>query len=164
MNEAQSGQPFLGTLRALSVATREFARFGDCLADGVTIGFDHLTEQQRSVRRSPDRCIIQVGQVAVTVAWIRNRRDSAAGELLIILWRGTVAPAIKQQFERARELSLTAAPLWESVFLPEATCEADWRWHSRDDPTQPYTSSSLAVLVVERLRIAHEAADSRASA
>jgi hypothetical protein len=100
----------------------------------------------------------------VTVAWIGNRRDSGEGELLIIHWQGTVAPAINQQFERARELTLTATPVHETVFLAEATCEADWMWRSLEEPTCRYESSSLATLVVERLRSIHQAADHRATA
>jgi hypothetical protein len=164
MPEEQSGQPFLSTHRALSAAAREFARLSDCLADRVANGFDEADNHQLKVRRSPDRCIIQFGRSAVTVAWIRNRHDSAEGELLIIHWRGTVAPAINQQFERARELILTATPLCESVFLAEATCEADWMWRSREEPVRRYGSSSLATLVVERLRTFHETSDRRISA
>jgi hypothetical protein len=164
MSDEPYGQPFLGTARALSAAAREFARLSDCLSDGVATEFGQATDQQLRVRRSPDRCIIQVGRSAVTVAWIRSRADSGQGELLIIHWRGTVAPPTNPQFERVHELTLTATPLSESVFRPEATCEADWMWHLRDDPMCRYDSSALAALVVERLRIAHEAADRRASA
>lgn len=164
MSEAPYGQPFLSTPRALSVAAREFARLGDCLADGVVSEFGETSDRQSRVRRSPERCIIQVGHSAVTVAWICNRHDPSDGELLIIHWRGIVAPSINQQFERARELTLTATPLNESVYLAEATCEADWRWRSRDEPAHRYSSSSLAAHVIERLRIMHEAIDQRASA
>lgn len=164
MNDAPHGQPFLSTPRALSVATREFGRLGDCLAEGVGTGFGEIPERQLTVRRSPDRCIIQVGRSAVTVAWICSRRDPGDAELLVIHWRGIVAPSINQQFERARELTLTAVPLCESVYLPEATCEADWMWRSRDESVRRYTSLSLADHVIERLRIAHEAIDVRASA
>jgi hypothetical protein len=164
MSDDRSDQPFLSTHRALSAAAREFARLGDCLADGVASGFGPDVDRQHRVRRSPDRCIIQVGRSAVTVAWLRDRRDTGEGELLIIHWRGTVAPAVTQQFERARELTLTATPLSESVFLAEATCEADWMWRSRDEPARRFTSSSLAALVVEQLRAVHEATPIQASA
>lgn len=164
MSDDHSGQPFLSTHRALSAAAREFARLGDCLADGVTSGFGQELNRQLSVRRSPDRCIIQVGRSAVTVAWLRDRHDTGEGELLIIHWRGTVAPAINQQFERARELTLTATPISERVFLAEATCEADWMWRSREEPVRRFSSSSLATLIVEDLRAVHDAADIQASA
>lgn len=164
MSEPQYAQPYLSTPRALSAAAREFARLGDSLADGVATEFGASTDRQLTVRRSPDRCIIQVGNAAVTVAWLRNRHDSAEGELLIIHWRGTVAPSINQQFERARELRLTATPLSERVFQAEATCETDWMWRSRDEPANRYTSTSLAAFVIEHLRIAHEALEQRFSA
>ena len=164
MADDQHGQPVLSTHRALTAVAREFARLGDCLAAGVTSGFGQELDRQHRVRRSPDRCIIQVGRAAVTVAWLPDRRDTSEGELLIIHWRGTVAPAINQQFERARELTLSATPVSENVFLAEATCEADWMWRSRDEPARRYTSSSLATFVVERLRAIHEETDVRASA
>lgn len=165
MPEEHYGQPFLSTARALSAAAREFTRLSDCLADGVTSEFGPDVGRQFSVRRSPDRCIIQVGRSAVTVAWIRSRRDSGEGELLIIHWRGTVAPTINQQFERARELTLSATPVSELVFLAEATCEADWAWSSREEPAQRFSSASLAVHVIARLRTVYdESLDSRISA
>ena len=159
MAEEPYTHPFLSTPRALSAAAREFSRLGDCLADGVASEFGEVSDRQRGLRRSPDRCIIQVGRSAVTIAWIRNRRDSGEGELLIIHWRGTVAPTINQQFERARELTLSATPLSESVFLAEATCEADWMWRSREEPLHRYSSSLLATRVIERLRLDHDAAE-----
>jgi len=156
-----SQQPFLGTLRGLSACAREFARLGDCLADDAEASFGTAFDRKQSVRRSPDRCIIQIGPCALTVAWLRNRRDTAEGELLIILWRGTVAPTIHQQFERARELTLSATAVSESVFEAEATCESDWVWRSREEPEQRYTSLSLSGLVVQRLRIIHDGIDSQ---
>jgi len=161
MSEQRDSQPFLSTPRAVSVCAREFARLGDCLADGVAGLFTDVIDRERSVRRSPDRCIIQIGRAAVTVAWIRTRRDAAEGELLIIHWRGTVAPTMHQQFERARELTQSATPLSESVFLAEATCETDWMWRSSEEPAQRYSSPSLATLVIERLRGVGDASGSR---
>ncbi|HKW47592.1 MAG TPA: hypothetical protein VJN70_09105 [Gemmatimonadaceae bacterium] len=163
MTEPYEGQPFLNTLRAVSVSAREFARLGDCLSDGVQSSFGETIDRKPNVRRSPDRCIIQVGPCAVTVAWIRNRHDAAEGELLIIHWRGTVAPATQSQFERARELTLTATPLSESVFVADATSETDWMWRSREEPLLRYSSASLATWVIERLRIVRDEIGSEAS-
>ena len=164
MLEDRHGQPFLNTQRSLSVAAREFARLGDCLADSLASAFPEAMHGQPDLRRSPDRCIIQVGRAAVTIAWIRTRRDSGESELLIIHWRGMVAPIIKQQFERARELTLTATPLSESVYFAEATCEADWMWRSREEPVRRYSSPFLAGVIVDRLRADHETIEKRISA
>lgn len=154
----QKDHPFLSTPRALSACAREFTRLGDCLDEGVAASFgDVIDRKMMTVRRSPERCIIQVGHSAVTVAWIRSRRDSAEGELLIIHWRGIVAPAIHQQFERARELALSAKPVRETVFVAEATSEADWMWRSREEPRDRYSSLSLSALVIERLRMEYDA-------
>lgn len=159
---SEEPKDFLTTPRALSACAREFARLGDCLDEGVTASFgDVIDRKSMTVRRSPERCIIQVGHSAVTVAWIRSRRDSAEGELLIIHWHGIVAPAIHQQFERARELALSAKPVRETVFVAEATSEADWMWRSREQPLDRYSSLSLSALVIERLRIEYDAVATR---
>lgn len=155
---------FLNTHRSLTAATHEFTRLGDCLADGASVWSEEMDGREIRVRRSPDRCIIQVERAAVTVAWLPDSRDAGAGELLVIHWNGIVAPAIHQQFERARELTSSATPVYESVFLAEATCEADWMWRTREDPVRRYTSPFLASLVVERLRAVHEATARQASA
>jgi hypothetical protein len=152
MREESYAQPFLSTHRALSTSAREFARLSSLLVERAAEAFGDESEKRQSIRRSPDRCIIQIGSSAVTVAWIGGRHDTAEGELLIIHWRGTVAPTIHQQFERTRELTLTASPLNESVFVAEATCETDWMWRSREEPLRRYSSPSLAADVIERLR------------
>jgi hypothetical protein len=83
----------------------------------------------------------------------------ADGELLVILWRGTVAPSQRHRPERSEGASPSpASALWEVVFTAEATCEADWMWRSREVVAERYSSSHLAGLIVDRLRIAHETA------
>jgi hypothetical protein len=164
MGDDHYAPAFLGTLKGLSAYTREFERLGECLVDATEASFGAAFDRKLSVRRSPGRCIIQVGPCAMTVAWIRNRHDTADGELLIILWRGTVAPRIQQQFERVRPLRLTATAVGESVFEAEATCESDWLWRSHDEPAQRYSSLSLADLIVARLHIVYDAIDSRITA
>ena len=46
------------------------------------------------VRRSPARCLVQLGPVALTVAWLQRAQGTVAdGELLVVVWRGEVARA-----------------------------------------------------------------------
>jgi|SRR5690348_10868346 len=158
MSEPSHGQPFLSTPRALGACAREFSRLSDHIAD-LVVGSLGTDRDKIDVRRSPERCIIQVGGSALTVAWIRNSRDSIAeGELLIILWRGTVAPSHRHRPERASEpAQLSATPVDEWVFFAEASCETDWVWRSRDDAAGRYSSSYLAGLVVEHLRTDYDA-------
>ncbi|HEY2376124.1 MAG TPA: hypothetical protein VGH98_09135 [Gemmatimonadaceae bacterium] len=152
----QHGQPFLSSGRALGAYAREFARLGDEIAERAAGSFGDLVDCKIDVRRSPDRCILQVGPCALTVAFIRSRRDSAEGELLIIHWRGNVAPNLRQQPERANVPTRSAQALSESVFVAEATSEMDWMWCAQEEPSRRYTSLSLAALVIDHLRLLHE--------
>ena len=157
MQDEPQGQPFLSTLRAMSACGREFARLTDGIAERATSSFGDAIDFKIAIRRTPERCIIQVGPSALTVAFIRNRRDSAEGELLVIYWRGNVAPSLRQQPERATQPALSAEALSESVYVAEATSEADWMWRSREEPDNNYTSVSLADVIVDRLRTFHHA-------
>src|SRR5215472_17094994 len=159
-DDEQQGQSFLSTLRALSVCAREFARLTDGIAELATSSFGDATEFKIAIRRTPERCIIQVGPSALTVGFIRSRRDSAEGELLVIYWRGNVAPSVRPQPERATQPTLSAEALSESGYVAEATSEADWMWRSRDEPMNRYTSPALAEVIVDRLRTIHQTASS----
>lgn len=156
MSEEQHGLPFLSSARALGAYAREFARLGDDIAERATDAFGDIARSKITVRRSPDRCILQVEQSALTVAFLHSQRDSAEGELLIIHWRGNVAPSLRQQPERASAPVRSAQAVCESIFVAEATSEADWMWRSREEPIQRYNSPSLAALVIERLRTIHD--------
>ncbi|HKW09503.1 MAG TPA: hypothetical protein VJO33_03935, partial [Gemmatimonadaceae bacterium] len=60
-------------------------------------------------------------------------------------------------------LALTAKPVSETVFVAEATSEADWMWRSREEPLDRFSSLSLAALVIERLRAVHDGVDTDAA-
>jgi hypothetical protein len=92
------------------------------------------------------------------VAFIRNRRESADGELLVMHWRGNVAPSLRHEPERASPRTQSAQVLSESLYIPEATSETDWIWRSRAEPTLSYTWMSLAELVIDRLRTIYDEA------
>src|SRR5437867_3721477 len=88
-NAAKHGPPFLSTPRALAACAREFTRLCEGIADTLGASLGETVVDKVVLRQSPERCIIQVGPAALTVAWLRNNRDSVAeGELLIIHWRG----------------------------------------------------------------------------
>jgi len=158
MLEDEQRHPFLSTPRALGACAREFVRLGDSIADGAGDLFGDVAELKIVVRRSPERFIIQVGPSALTVAWIRSRRESAEGELLVIHWRGIVAPSVRMKPERLGEPTLSATAICESVYVVDATSETDWTWCLRDEPARRYDSASLAGALVDRLRIAYDEA------
>jgi len=156
MFEEEQRHPFLSTPRALGACAREFVRLGDSIADGAADLFGDVAELKIAVRRSPERFIIQAGPAALTVAWIRSRRESAEGELLAIHWRGIVAPSVRKKPERLGEPTLSATAICEGVYFVDATSETDWTWCLRDEPARRYDSSSLAGALVDRLRTVHD--------
>ena len=55
---------------------------------------------------------------------------------------------------------LAPVSLWEDVFAAGGTDEASWIWQPKHTGARGYSSTELAELSVERLRLAYE--DSRA--
>ena len=154
-------RPFLESHRALSVRTREFER----LIDGVTRGVvasrsaDADDEDDPVVRRTPERCVVQLGPVALTVAWLRSTLDLVAdGELLVIGWRGVVATAGRYVPDRTTAPITpvrSATVMWEEVLTAAGTDEASWLWRPADADIGGYSSATLAERYVDRLRQAY---------
>jgi hypothetical protein len=153
------GVPFLASHRALAACAREFARLADEITRGVAALPAGTEEEKVTVRRSPDRCIVQLGPVALTIAWLRGNNDAvAAGELLVIVWRGAVAPRSRHQPERpaAGPSPLGATPLWEQVLAAVGDSEVAWAWQAQgDDAIGRCSSAELAARCVGRLRTAY---------
>lgn len=155
-------QPFLDSHRAVAACARELTRLGDEIALGVEALGGADVEHKAVVRQSPDRCIVQLGPVALTLTWLRNNQDSVAtGELLVIIWRGAVAPRTQHQPERrsTRPAPLPPTPLWEQVLTPAAENEATWAWQPREADARQCSSTELAAQCVERLRAAYAESD-----
>jgi len=80
---------FLTSHRAQSVGAREFGKFADSV---VALARRAATEagcEAPTLRMSPDRCIVQLGPVALTVAHIHTGNDvPPGGQLLAIIWNG----------------------------------------------------------------------------
>jgi hypothetical protein len=151
-------QPFLTSHKALAACGRQFARLSREILDGVAALPDAAAEEKAVVRQSPDRCILQLGPVALTLAWLRSTHDSVAtGELLVIVWRGAVAPRMKYQPERPATgpAPLAATPIWEQVFTAAGDSEASWAWQPLGTQVGGCSSSELAARCVEQLRVAY---------
>ena len=149
---------FLTSHRALAACAREFARLADEIVLGVAALSGATVEHKAAIRQSPDRCIVQLGPVALTLAWLRGSHDSVAlGELLVIVWRGAVAPRRQHQPERpvAGRSPLPATALWEQVLAAVGDSEAEWAWQSNGAATERCSSRELAARCVERLRAAY---------
>jgi hypothetical protein len=152
--------PFLATQRAINACTREIGRLSDALVEGALALQTNSAKDEAKVRQSPGRCIVQLGPVAITVAWLLPSLGSVAdGELLVILWRGAVAPRGEQCPERAplHRPASTATPLWEQTLTPVASSEATWAWKARGEHTDGSSSLDLAACCVDRLRVAYGA-------
>jgi hypothetical protein len=152
------GEAFLASHRALAACSRELARLTDEVLLGVEALPEAAAQKEPTVRRSPDRCIVQFGPVALTLAWLRSSLDSvASGELLVMVWRGVVAPRQKHQPERPPRgpAPIGATLLWEQVLTAVAESETSWAWQPREADVGPCSSTELATRCVERLRAAY---------
>lgn len=158
----QSNRPFLSSVRAQAACTRELGRLGDEVERGIEALDGPIHDEKVTVRRSPDRYIIQVGPVALTFAWLRGHQESvASGELLVIGWRGEVAPRKNHSPERPIKgpASLGATALWEEVLTPIGESEQTLGWHSPADDIGRCSSIELAARCVSRLQAAYLAGD-----
>jgi hypothetical protein len=154
------GLPFLASHRALAACTRELARLADEVVRSIAAFSAAVPAGKATVRRSPDRCIVQLGPVALTIAWLRGAHDAVdAGELLVIVWQGSVAPRTHPQPERpvAARATVGATPLWERVLTATAESEETWAWQPQGDEQaiKRYSSAELATRCVDRLRAAY---------
>jgi hypothetical protein len=151
---------FTTSYRANAACARELARLHDeieAALGGTGLSTDVSGADEPVIRRSPARCLIQLGPVALTVAWLQRAQGTVAdGELLIVVWRGEVAVRTPQGFERAYQRSgaSSATALWESVLVVRATSETEWEWAPAKGEGDALSSPALARLCVEHLRAA----------
>jgi hypothetical protein len=152
---------YTGSYRANAACVRELARLHEEIVASLTdarVLADANVSAEPVVRRSPARCLVQLGPVALTVAWLQRAQGTVAdGELLVVVWRGEVAVRTPQGFERAHQRSgaSSATALWESVLVVSAKSEADWEWAPAGDKGDALSSAALAHLCVDHLRAAH---------
>jgi hypothetical protein len=152
---------YTGSYRANAACVRELARLHEEIVASLTdarVLADANVSVEPVVRRSPARCLVQLGPVALTVAWLQRAQGTVAdGELLIVVWRGEVAVRTPQGFERADQHSgaSSATALWESVLVVSANSETDWGWMPAGGTAEALSSAALAQRCVERLCTAH---------
>jgi hypothetical protein len=152
LDDRRYGQPFLASHRAHAACSRELTRLADEIEQAVAAlpGVD--PQEKAVVRRSPDRCILQLGPVALTFAWLRAAHDPVTeGELLVIIWQGAVAPRVRHEPERPAKSAQGATPLWEEVLVAAADSEDTWAWQPRAADARSYSSAELAAHCAKRL-------------
>jgi hypothetical protein len=154
------GKTFLASHRAALACTREVGLFSKCLLSGIEQLHETGLIDKPATRQAPGHCIVQSGPVAITAAWLcRGQATIDNGVLLVIVWRGLVAPPfnrISTEHESPRRTPGLVKSLWEQSFRPVATSEPAWSWHPEGKTLGGFSSSELAANCVEQLRKAHE--------
>ncbi len=106
-------------------------------------------EWSLEIRRSPERLILQAGDVGVSVSWFRSRAGENAGvELVVAEWDGeiTFPGATARQGRHATQVA-------EHQFHIVSQGDESWGWtHGPDEPSAtPVTSHALAAHCVQVL-------------
>lgn len=149
-------EDFLDSHRALAVCAREFDRLADDISKRV-IGLQNEEKGLKAdVRRSPGRCIVQLGPVALTISWLRTRAETVSqGRLLIVEWNGTVGANGAQEYVNGVPtvaVTQTAKVVRETVFLPDASDEKTWTWRREGkNGRKAWKSPDLAKSVVSSI-------------
>lgn len=138
---------FLASHRAQSTVTRELGKLGDDIEKRIGELVPEGDEAAAEVTRTPGRVSVQMGPVALTISWLRERTDSpGGGRLLIIEWRGRIG-------SRGRPVNTQpAVPVREYTLRAEATRSEDWRWRSEEAAVLAYSTSDLAALCVDSVK------------
>jgi hypothetical protein len=151
---AEVAATFLGSSRAVAVCAREFERLADSIAKRATSAAEKAGTKAE-VQRMPDRCLVQVGPVALSVSWVRERVDTAAtGRLMIAEWQGTVV-----RTPRPADMPTTttnhgpATLMSEKILRADATGEPDWLWRHEPVADLGWASRDLAGHCVESLML-----------
>jgi hypothetical protein len=149
-------EEFLDSHRALAVCAREFDRLAEDVSRRVSDLEDDAKGLKADVRRSPGRCIVQLGPVALTLSWLRTRAETVSqGRLLIVEWHGTVGANGAQEYVNGVPtvaVTQTAKVVRELVFVADANDEKSWTWR-REGKTgrKAYRSGELAKSVVSAI-------------
>ena len=142
-------EDFLDSHRALAVCAREFDRLAEDVAKRVADLEDASKGWKADIRRSPGRCIVQIGPVALTLSWLRTRAETVSqGRLLVVEWHGSVGANGQQEYVNGVPtvaVTQTAKVVRETVFLPDATDEKSWTWRREGkNSRKAYRSTDLA--------------------
>jgi hypothetical protein len=153
---AEVAASFLGSSRAVAVCAREFERLADTIAKRATSAAEKVGAKAE-VQRMPDRCLVQVGPVALSVSWVRERVDTAAtGRLMIAEWQGTVVRTPRPADMAATTTTTNYGPatlVSEKILRADATGEPDWLWRREPTADLGYASRDLAAHCVESLML-----------
>jgi len=137
-NEAQ---PYMAQPRAQTALRRELDTLTTELASRVKTVQADSADGHVSLHSSPQRVVLQLGSVGLSLSWVAARTGNLAdGRLLVIEWEGAVAHGGGMGGLK------TASPTRERVFRPEAKGPDDWCWRADDGAASgsAYSSRNLA--------------------
>lgn len=135
-NEAQ---PYMAQPRAQTALRRELDNLTTELASRVKSVSVERTDGHVELHCSPQRLVVQLGSVGLSLSWVAARSGNLAdGRLLVIEWEGAIAHG------RGMGGLKTASPTREQLFRPEAKGPDDWCWHAEGMPGTAYSSRDLA--------------------
>jgi hypothetical protein len=137
-----------------AAARRELER----LLDKLVTDIKHLTptvpasaelpEGALTPYRSPDRCVVQGAEGAVSVSWFPAQfTDSTLGELQVIEWRGVVSV---RGAVRRREPAVAASIVHADVYHQVQT-SSGWGWQPVEGALV-FSTDDLALHCLDRVR------------
>jgi hypothetical protein len=125
--------------RAQSALKREFEMLSTELAERVKCESDRLGDKQVEMHCAPQRLVVQLGPVGLSMSWMAGRSGNLAdGRLLVIEWDGAIT------HRRTMGGLKTASPTREQLYRPEAKGPDDWCWKPEGAEGSSYSSRDLA--------------------
>jgi hypothetical protein len=130
---------FLSQPRSLSAFRHAFDDLADELNRHVSAERERRSDRHSDLRCSPNRLVVQLGDVGLSFSWLAGRSGAVAdGRLMVIEWQGTIVQS------RGGEKLNAPSPGRERVFQAEATGPDNWCWRAADAGSGAYSSRDLA--------------------
>lgn len=151
-SSSQIGDPMLGTSKLIGSIDREVRTLVTSLDEHAERLKTAYPSSGMTVRKIPDRLVLQAGGIGVTVSLFRSRAGAeASAEVVIAVWEGevTIPGSAPREGSGARQLSA-------QQFHITASSETEWLW-SNERSAVMMTSRDLAAAcaetMAERLRV-----------
>jgi hypothetical protein len=136
---SEGHQTYMSQPRAQTALKREFEMLTSELAGRVKFESDRLGDKQVEMHCAPQRLVVQLGPVGLSMSWVAGRSGNLAdGRLLVIEWDGAIT------HRRHMGGAKTASPIREQLYRPEAKGPDDWCWRPEGGEGSSYSSRNLA--------------------
>jgi hypothetical protein len=138
-------EPARHTLAMLNAAHREVGRVIDGIVEGAAELRACFPEVDVGVRRTPERCVVQAGAIALSASWLPpSPTATSGGTLLVLEWEGTVTLHGEPMHGRHR-----ATVVREHAFRLDAPA---FVWSVDEAPMCTYATRDLVSLCLRRVR------------